>query len=59
MIQVLFIEMGKLGGESALGEEIKNALWDILKTEHTPTSKNNNSSWSVNPRDSGEATAVG
>ena len=56
---MLFIEMGKLGGESALGEEIKNALWDVLKTEHTPTSKNNNSSWSVNPRDSGEATAAG
>ena len=43
-------EKGKPGGESELGEEIVNSLWDMLKREHIQTLKNNNSRLSENPR---------
>lgn len=48
-MKVPFIEKGKLGGESDLGEEIKNALWKIVKIECLQTSNNNNSRLRENP----------
>lgn len=48
-MNVPFIEKGKLGGESDLGEKIKNALWKIVKTECLQTSKNSNSRLRENP----------
>lgn len=44
-----FIEKGKLGGESALREEIKNPLWDMVRLEHIQTLKRNNSRLSEKP----------
>lgn len=40
-------------------EEIKNALWDILKVEHIQTPKDNKSRLSENRGAHGEAMAVG
>lgn len=48
-MKVPFIEKGKLRGESDLREEIKNALWEIVKIECLQISKNNNSRLRKNP----------